>query len=158
MQTYRAVAQIIKPAPAELPVTLRDLNDSHILRCAVGAKANAIITGDKDLLTLNEFANIPIVTPRDHGIKLKGRGGSGSMEYAKEVDYATGQALFHSGGFSVERGPERGVEGISGRSPRRAGAGGGVLAGVPVASPGGATGSQGPCAGDHPTAHVHRTA
>lgn len=96
--------------------------------------------------------------PGDHGIKLKDRGGSASMEYAKEVYSATGQASFHSGGFSVKRGPEHGVEGISRRPPRRAGAGGGVLAGVPVASLGGATGSQGPCAGDHPTAHLHQPA
>lgn len=64
MQTYRAIAQIVEPAPVELPAALRDAKDLHVLRCAVGAKADAIVTGDKDLLVLKEFANIPIVTPR----------------------------------------------------------------------------------------------
>jgi putative PIN family toxin of toxin-antitoxin system len=64
MQTYRAVAQIVEPAPVELPAGLRDPNDLHVLRCAVGANVDAIITGDKDLLVLKEFVNIAIVTPR----------------------------------------------------------------------------------------------
>jgi len=64
MRTYRAVAQIVEPARVELPATLRDPKDLPVLRCAVGAKADAIVTGDKDLLVLKEFADIPIVTPR----------------------------------------------------------------------------------------------
>jgi putative PIN family toxin of toxin-antitoxin system len=64
MRIYRNVAQIIVPSPIKHPVALRDPKDLHILRCAMGAKADAIITGDKDLLALKEFANIPIVTPR----------------------------------------------------------------------------------------------
>ena len=64
MQTYRAIAQIVKPAQVELPAALRDPKDLHVLRCAVGATVDAIVTGDKDLLVLKEFANIPIVTPR----------------------------------------------------------------------------------------------
>jgi predicted nucleic acid-binding protein len=35
-----------------------------VFRCAGGANAMAIITGDKDLLTMKEFAGIPIMTPR----------------------------------------------------------------------------------------------
>jgi predicted nucleic acid-binding protein len=35
-----------------------------VLRCAVGGQAQAIVTGDKDLLTLREFHGILIVTPR----------------------------------------------------------------------------------------------
>src|ERR1041385_7541170 len=64
MATYRAVAQIVEPAEVELPAMLRDPKDLPVLRCAVGAKVDAIITGDKDLLVLKEFTNIPIVTPR----------------------------------------------------------------------------------------------
>ena len=64
MGTYRAVAQIVEPAVVELPATLRDPKDLSVLRCAVGATADAIVTGDKDLLVLKEFADIPIVTPR----------------------------------------------------------------------------------------------
>ena len=64
MQTYRAVAQIVEPAQVELPAALRDPKDLHVLRCAVGARVDAIVTGDRDLLVLKEFADIPIVTPR----------------------------------------------------------------------------------------------
>lgn len=64
MQTYRAIAQIVEPAQVELPAALRDPKDLHVLRCAVGANVDAIVTGDKDLLVLKEIKNIPIVTPR----------------------------------------------------------------------------------------------
>ena len=64
MRRYRAVAQIVVPARVERPAALRDPKDLHVLSCAVGAKVNAIVSGDKDLLALKEFAGIPIVTPR----------------------------------------------------------------------------------------------
>jgi predicted nucleic acid-binding protein len=43
---------------------LRDLKDLPVLRCAVGGQAQAIVTGDQDLLTLKEFQGVLIVTPR----------------------------------------------------------------------------------------------
>ena len=61
---YREVAEIVTPADVALPAGLRDPKDLHVLRCAVGAGAMAIVTGDKDLLTMREFAGIPIMTPR----------------------------------------------------------------------------------------------
>jgi putative PIN family toxin of toxin-antitoxin system len=64
MRTYRAVAEIVEPAQVELPAALRDPKDLPVLRCAVGGNVNAIVTGDKDLLVLKEFASIPILTPR----------------------------------------------------------------------------------------------
>jgi putative PIN family toxin of toxin-antitoxin system len=41
----------------------RDPEDNMILECAVSGKAKYIVTGDKDLLTLKIFQNIPILTP-----------------------------------------------------------------------------------------------
>ena len=38
--------------------------DLPVLRCAVAAKAHAIVSGDQHLLDLNAFRGIPIVTPR----------------------------------------------------------------------------------------------
>jgi len=64
LAVYREVAEIVTPADVPLPAELRDPDDLLILRCAVGAGAMAIITGDHDLLTMKEFAGIPIVTPR----------------------------------------------------------------------------------------------
>ncbi|MGF1524992.1 MAG: putative toxin-antitoxin system toxin component, PIN family [Leptolyngbyaceae cyanobacterium] len=41
----------------------RDLKDNQILELAVSGEADFIITGDEDLLVLNPFQNIQIVTP-----------------------------------------------------------------------------------------------
>lgn len=44
---------------------LRDPDDAMILATASAANAEAIVTGDQDLLTINEFEGIPIMTPTD---------------------------------------------------------------------------------------------
>jgi uncharacterized protein len=36
-----------------------------VLATALAANANAIVTGDQDLLVLGRFKGIPILTPRD---------------------------------------------------------------------------------------------
>ena len=43
---------------------LRDFKDAKIIATAKSAKADYIVTGDKDLLVLNEVKNIRIVNPR----------------------------------------------------------------------------------------------
>lgn len=40
----------------------RDADDDQVLACALAAKADFIVSGDKDLLTLNMFREIPIMT------------------------------------------------------------------------------------------------
>lgn len=44
---------------------LRDANDNMILGTAIAAGADAIVTGDLDLLVLQEYEGIPIVTARE---------------------------------------------------------------------------------------------
>ena len=44
---------------------LRDLQDTKIIACAVEAGAEYIVTGDKDLLVLKEYARIKIITARE---------------------------------------------------------------------------------------------
>ncbi|MBE9106848.1 putative toxin-antitoxin system toxin component, PIN family [Nostoc cf. edaphicum LEGE 07299] len=44
---------------------LRDPKDTVVLAVAVAANAEAIVTGDLDLLVLIEFNGIPILTPQD---------------------------------------------------------------------------------------------
>jgi uncharacterized protein len=41
----------------------RDPKDDMYLELALCGKADCIVTGDKDLLSLNPFKNIPIITP-----------------------------------------------------------------------------------------------
>lgn len=51
--------------PVELPRVVRDPDDDHVLACALAARADLIVTGDSDLLTLLNYRDIPIVTPAD---------------------------------------------------------------------------------------------
>lgn len=48
--------------PAELPRVVRDPDDDHVLACALAARADLIVTGDNDLLDLNAYQDIAIVT------------------------------------------------------------------------------------------------
>lgn len=43
----------------------RDPKDDQILELAMSGKASCIVTGDQDLLVLNPFRMIPIVTPAE---------------------------------------------------------------------------------------------
>ncbi len=43
----------------------RDVKDNKFLELAVGGKANCIVSGDDDLLVLNPFRGIPILTSRE---------------------------------------------------------------------------------------------
>lgn len=58
---FREVAQMFEPTPMPVPPSLRDPDDIHVLACAVTAAADAIVTGDKDLLVLEAFEGIPII-------------------------------------------------------------------------------------------------
>jgi putative PIN family toxin of toxin-antitoxin system len=44
----------------------RDPRDDKILELAVNGGATVVVTGDKDLLPLNPFRDIPIVTPAEY--------------------------------------------------------------------------------------------
>ncbi|MFH1458549.1 MAG: putative toxin-antitoxin system toxin component, PIN family [Candidatus Omnitrophota bacterium] len=43
---------------------LRDSKDTKIIACALNAKAEYIVTGDKDLLALEKYAEVRILTPK----------------------------------------------------------------------------------------------
>ena len=43
----------------------RDARDNKFLELAVGGNADCIVSGDSDLLVLNPFRGIPILTPRE---------------------------------------------------------------------------------------------
>lgn len=61
MQRYQRLGRRIRAADVAAPPELRDLKDLKILAAAVGARADAIVTGDHDLLALQAFAGIPII-------------------------------------------------------------------------------------------------
>jgi uncharacterized protein len=55
---------------AERIAACRDPTDDKFLELAVNGRADLIVTGDGDLLALNPFRQIPIVTPAAfvHGV------------------------------------------------------------------------------------------
>jgi putative PIN family toxin of toxin-antitoxin system len=64
MAKQRVLGTLVQPSDFKSPSELRDLKDLPVLQCAAGGQAQAIVTGDKDLLTFKEFEGILIVTPR----------------------------------------------------------------------------------------------
>lgn len=64
VEKLRRVAMVAEPADITPPPGLRDLKDLPLFRCAVGGKAKVIVTGDRHLLELKEFAGVSIVTAR----------------------------------------------------------------------------------------------
>ena len=61
LKTLLAGAELI--AITERIVACRDPGDDKFLELAVAGRADLIVSGDRDLLTLNPFRDIPIVTP-----------------------------------------------------------------------------------------------
>ena len=49
----------------EVVTDCRDAKDNKFLELAVSGKAGCIVSGDDDLLVLNPFRGIPILTPRE---------------------------------------------------------------------------------------------
>jgi putative PIN family toxin of toxin-antitoxin system len=62
---FRAACHEALPARIVPPTELRDPDDAHVLACAVSAGADAMVTGDKDLLDLESFEGIPIIDPAE---------------------------------------------------------------------------------------------
>jgi uncharacterized protein len=57
---YAALAAIVKPVSVE-QVVAQDPDDDQVLACAATAEAEAIVSGDKHLLILDQYRDIPIV-------------------------------------------------------------------------------------------------
>jgi uncharacterized protein len=58
----RQLAEVIEPPPLAAPVC-RDPDDDEVLALALAAQVDLIISGDEDLLVLQVFEGIPILTP-----------------------------------------------------------------------------------------------
>lgn len=58
----RNAVLLVSPLPP-LPVICRDPNDDMVLACAVAAGAAYLVTRDKDLLVLQHYEGIAMVTP-----------------------------------------------------------------------------------------------
>jgi len=58
---YTALVEIVEPTMIP-PTILRDPDDDVVLATALAARADIIVSGDKDLIDLRRFRNIEIVT------------------------------------------------------------------------------------------------
>ena len=62
----------ITPGHLHLPGVTRDPKDDAVVACALEGKADYIVSGDQDLLTLGKYNHIQIVTPRQFSEILAG--------------------------------------------------------------------------------------
>jgi uncharacterized protein len=68
-------ADIVEPLEPASPIS-RDSDDDKFLLCAVAAAADAVVTGDEDLLTLRAWRSVEILSPRQFVDRyLRGRPG-----------------------------------------------------------------------------------
>jgi uncharacterized protein len=58
-----SLAEIVEPT--RVVTASRDPKDDHILACAVEARADFVVSGDNDLLSLGAFEGIRIVNSRE---------------------------------------------------------------------------------------------
>lgn len=60
IEDYARIADLVDAPALPLPVC-RDADDDAVLACAIAAQTDAIVSGDRDLLTLRSYKGIPIV-------------------------------------------------------------------------------------------------
>ena len=70
----RRLAEVLDPPPLPQPVC-RDPDDDQVLALALAAQVDLIVSGDDDLLVLQVFEGIPIVTPAQ-AVQRIGDGGA----------------------------------------------------------------------------------
>lgn len=63
LAAYADLCEFVEPEPLPARVC-RDKDDDVVLATAVAGEANAIVTGDADLLVLKKFRGIRILSPR----------------------------------------------------------------------------------------------
>jgi predicted nucleic acid-binding protein len=60
-------------SPEPLTDVVRDADDNHVIAASLESGAQFIVTGDRDLLTLESFKGIPILTPAAFLEYLRGK-------------------------------------------------------------------------------------
>jgi putative PIN family toxin of toxin-antitoxin system len=66
--TDDAVADLV--APDFVVTVCRDPEDNKVIEAALAGRANCIVTGDEDLLTLHQYESIDFIAPREFIARL----------------------------------------------------------------------------------------
>jgi putative PIN family toxin of toxin-antitoxin system len=66
---YAALTTVVVPAIIP-PAIIDDPDDDAVLACAVGAKADLVVSGDPHLVKLAQYEGIPIVAPAEAVARL----------------------------------------------------------------------------------------
>jgi uncharacterized protein len=72
-EVRQLAAEVVEPPPLAQPVC-RDPDDDEVLALALAARVDLIVSGDSDLLVLQAFEGIPIVTPAQALLRLSSEG------------------------------------------------------------------------------------
>ena len=64
LNEYRQTCKLVRPT-TRLHAITRDSSNNRVLECAVYGRADLIVSGDMDLLSLKQFREIPILTVRE---------------------------------------------------------------------------------------------
>lgn len=64
--------EVVSPDPrGRLSVIAEDPDDDRVLECALAAKADCIVSGDKHLLRLREYRGVPTLSPAQFLLRFK---------------------------------------------------------------------------------------
>jgi putative PIN family toxin of toxin-antitoxin system len=61
VRDFADLSEVVEALPLTTRIS-RDPEDDHVLACACAASADLIVSGDRDLLALESFQGIPVVT------------------------------------------------------------------------------------------------
>jgi putative PIN family toxin of toxin-antitoxin system len=67
-----ALSELVE-LPDAVPRICRDPDDDWVIACAVIGRADVIVSGDRDLLDLEQVGDIPVFSARQFLLRLRGR-------------------------------------------------------------------------------------
>lgn len=65
IEEIRSVAEVLPTIQKPIPQVTRDPKDDYLLAYAMVGRADYLVTGDKDLLSLSKVEDMNIITPHD---------------------------------------------------------------------------------------------
>lgn len=65
VEELRCLAHLVAVSSRPPRVVATDPDDDHVLACAIAAKAHLIVSGDSDLLAMEQYQEIQIIAPAE---------------------------------------------------------------------------------------------